>query len=343
MTSRPLFRLFDCEDASEPDFACELVRLTVGFLNIKELGLGRRIGPAAINPQAAFNFVEVTEITQTTFCSDERNFPMKASFLFGLTATLFFLFQATASAQLSYSLSDGGISRGVVRNVAGRVANRAENVIPSWDRSGRFNRDANYEYNQTRLLGGLFAPDFELTASAFGGWNRIVGFGPDSDGDHIFDDDFAVGFAYGRRHSKRLRSEFEFTYRSNEREAPEVSILPVPGPLWGKVDVYSIMKNFVIDIETPSRFTTPYVGIGIGYANVDVDFNRSSAVELENSSTFAWQPIGGVSLQLTERFNYYVEYRYFSTTDLKLTQAGVAQENSTYNAHNLFMGLRAEF
>lgn len=269
---------------------------------------------------------------------------MKASFVFGLTAALLLVCQiSTASAQITYALGDGAVSRGIVRKVGSRIANRNKVVVPTWDRSGRFNREANYDYNQTRPLGGLFAPDFELTASVFGGWNRIAGFGPDSDGDNIFDDDFAVGFAYGRRHSKRLRSEFEFTYRSNEREAPEVFILPVPGPLWGKVEVFSIMKNFVIDIESPNRFASPYVGIGIGYANVDVDFNRQSAVELENSSTFAWQPMGGVSLQVTERLHYYVEYRYFSTTDLKLTQAGVEQENSTYNAHNLFMGLRTEF
>ena len=273
---------------------------------------------------------------------------MKASFVFGLTAALIFLCQISASsAQVSYALGDGGVSNGVVRNVASRVANRTRGrgaqVIPVWDRRGKFNREANYEYNQSLPLGGLFAPDFELTANVFGGWNRIVGFGPDSEGDTIFDDDFAVGFAYGRRHSKRLRSEFEFTYRSNENEAGEVSILPVPAPLTGKVEVYSIMKNLLIDIETASPHVTPYVGIGIGYANVDVDFNRESSVVLENSSSFAYQPIGGVSLQLTERVYYYVEYRYFSTTDLEVTQAGVLQENSMYNAHNLFMGLRAEF
>ena len=274
------------------------------------------------------------------------------------TSTLILLLIATAShfccmaeAQVSCNLCDDSLSavapvvtqpRRPVRNMAQKVRQRPGKIVPTWDRLGRFNRDAAYRFNEDRPLSGLFAPDFELTASVFGGWNRIVGFGPDSEGDDIFDDDFAVGIAYGRRHSRRLRSEFEFVYRSNE-SGSEIFGFAIPEPLAGEVQVFSIMKNFLIDIETPSSIIKPYVGIGIGYANVDVDFNRNSLVRLENSSSFAWQPIGGTSIQLTERAHYYVEYRYFSTTDLELTQNGVMQDNSTYNAHNLFMGLRMEF
>jgi opacity protein-like surface antigen len=254
-----------------------------------------------------------------------------------------------ADGQVSYSMGDGFASSmvapsnvGPARRVARRVRGGAGRIIPTFDNSGRFNRDSTYSFNETRPLAGLFAPDFELTASVFGGWNRIVGFGSDADGGDVFDDDFAVGIAYGRRHSTRLRSEFEFTYRSNESSA---DVLPavIPEPLTGEVRVLSIMKNFIIDIEVPSEFLKPYVGIGIGYAHVDADFSRNSGVELENSGSFAWQPIGGVSLQLTERANFYVEYRYFSTTDLEVTQLGVLQDNSTYNAHDLFMGMRFEF
>ncbi len=253
------------------------------------------------------------------------------------------------SGQVTYSLGDGEISsvaqpvrNGPVRRVATRARGAVSRIVPTWDRNGKFNREAAYAYNEGRPLAGLFAPDFELTASAFGGWNRIVGFGADSDGDDIFDDDFAVGIAYGRRHNKRLRSEFEFTYRSNESSADLIAAV-IPAPLLGEVQVFSIMKNFIVDIEVPSEFMRPYVGIGIGYANVDVDFNRNSGVALANSSSFAWQPIGGVSIQLTEIAHFYVEYRYFSTTDLEITQFGELQENSTYNAHDMFMGMRFEF
>jgi opacity protein-like surface antigen len=103
------------------------------------------------------------------------------------------------------------------------------------------------------------------------------------------------------------------------------------------------MKNFIVDIEGPSEFVKPYAGIGIGYANIDADFNRNSGFVLGETSAFAWQPIGGVAFKLNEKLFYYVEYRYFSTTDLNVSEGGVVVEGVTYNAHNLFMGLRCEF
>jgi len=244
-------------------------------------------------------------------------------------------------AQVSYQLRDG-ITTGPVRK---RLKNRTK-IVPGRLRNGALNRKATFDYNGSKPLGGLFAADFDLTASVFGGWNRIDGFldGPPFS---AFDDDFAVGAAFGRRHTEFLRSEFEFTYRSNDVDndygGPGVLVLPGPDTVTGSdVAVYSIMKNFVFDLHTPREFVTPYVGIGIGYAYVDAGLGNG--FELDDPSTFAWQPIGGVSVQLTERAHYFVEYRYFSTTSFELVQNGVESGNSTnYASHNLFMGMRFEF
>lgn len=261
-----------------------------------------------------------------------------------LVAMVLFCGFSQATAQVAYSLNDSysGVRSGPIRGAVQQVRSRSSGVVPSFDGAGRFNREAAYRFNETRPLAGLFAPDFELTASVFGGWNRIVGFGSDAEGGNVFDDDFAVGFAYGRRHNERLRSEFEFTYRSNEATADSSPIV-APAPLQGDIRVLSIMKNFLVDIEMPSRFATPYVGIGIGYANVDTNFNRDSGVVLDNVGSFAWQPIGGVSIQLSQRANFYVEYRYFATTDLEISQFGQPLEDNTYSAHDLFVGMRFEF
>ena len=269
-------------------------------------------------------------------------------FLFSLSiliASLMLLVNAESQAQMGYQMANNGYE---VVNTGYQVANTGYQVANDTPGGNVFRRIGNwssgqpttsyygdvqgrnsvYAQNEQLPLGGLFAPDFELTANVFGGWNRIVGL--EGLGD-TFDDDFAVGIAYGRRHSHRLRSEFEFTYRSNDSDA------------LGSVDVYSIMKNFIVDFQLPNRFATPYVGIGIGYANVDTDFSRIPDISVGNSGAFAYQPIAGVSLKLWERLSYYVEYRYFSTTDLEVSVFGNAQDDVTYNAHNLFMGLRTEF
>lgn len=254
---------------------------------------------------------------------------MKVRLTFCLLIISLILFSVRISeAQMAYSL-DGTIGNNVLKgNVFRRLGLQSPLQNPA---AQQFSRQQVFANNETLPLGGLFAPGFDLTASVFGGWNRIAGMDDVAGGGESFDDDFAVGIAYGRRHSNKLRSEFEFTYRSNDQET------------LGSVDVYSIMKNFIIDIQIPRPFLTPYVGIGIGYANVDADFNPSTGLTFENSSSFAWQPIAGASLLLRERLSYYVEYRYFSTTDLAVTLGGVELEDVTYNAHNIFMGLRAEF
>ena len=254
---------------------------------------------------------------------------MKVRLTFCLLIISLILFSVSLSeAQIAYAL-DGRIGNNVLQgNVFRRLGLQSPLQDPAAPQISRYAAFAN---NEQLPLGGLFAPDFDLTVSAFGGWNRITGMDDIVGGGDAFDDDFAVGFAYGRRHSNKLRSEFEFTYRSNDQET------------LGSVDVYSIMKNFIVDIQIPRPFLTPYVGIGIGYANVDSEFNPSSGVTFENSSAFAWQPIAGASLLLRERLSCYVEYRYFSTTDLEASIGGVELEDVTYNAHNIFMGLRAEF
>ncbi len=269
-------------------------------------------------------------------------FVIRKSILFlAAVAAAITAFADYSTAQVSYQLGDQGVT-GPVRQ---RLRNRTKIIQPRLQ-NGELNRKATFDYNGNKPLGGLFAADFDLTASVFGGWNRIDGF---LDGPPFseFDDDFAVGAAYGRRHTQFLRSEFEFTYRSNDAETgfgdPSVLVLPGSDTVTANdVSVYSIIKNFVFDLHSPRENVTPYVGIGIGYAYVDAELGNG--FELDDASTFAWQPMGGVSVKLTERMNYFVEYRYFSTTSFELVQGGVESGQSTnYATHNLFMGMRFEF
>jgi len=194
-----------------------------------------------------------------------------------------------SQAQVEYSLSDRGCVQGDCDTPKGNIFRRM---------SGRslsgVSREQVFASNATQPLAGLFAPDFDLTANVFGGWNRIVG--PSNDAN-----------------------------------------------TFGSVDVYSIMKNFLVDIETPYEYVSPYVGIGIGYANIDSDFDSLSGISVDNAGAFAFQPIAGVSLEMLERKFLYFEYRYFSTTDLGVSVFDTAFEGVNYQAHNLFMGLRFEF
>jgi opacity protein-like surface antigen len=211
--------------------------------------------------------------------------------------------------------------------------------------AGQFDARTKFDANAKRPLGGLFAPDFTRTLSFFGGWNRVAQFANEPGvGGQLFDDDFSVGVAYGRRHSHFLRSEFEFTHRSNQTETFASPAIPLPAPvLDGEAEVYSIMKNFLIEFPANNNRITPYVGIGIGLAYVDLDLQQGAPIEADSNSAFAYQPIGGLGIDVSERAEFFVEYRYFRTTELELSGGSGGDLSGNYDAHNLFVGLRFEF
>jgi len=189
---------------------------------------------------------------------------------------------------------------------------------------------------------GLFGSDWSRTVTVFGGWNQIVDFFEEPGGEKLFDDDFAVGFAIGRRHNSLLRSEFEFTYRSNDEVESTTGPTPI---LEDSIDVYSVMKNFFFDFGNQYARARPYVGIGIGYSYIDTDFTAASGLDIDEYSAFSWQPIAGISFRLNQVTNAFFEYRYFATTDLDIFESGTLSttRESSYDAHNLFVGLRFEF
>ena len=188
---------------------------------------------------------------------------------------------------------------------------------------------------------GLFGSDWSRTVTVFGGWNRIGDFFQETNGDDVFDDDFAVGFAVGRRHNRMLRSEFEFTFRTNDEDQSPTGT-PI---LEDSIEVYSVMKNFFFDFGFQNSRVRPYVGIGIGYSYLDTDFVSASGLDIDEYSAFSYQPIAGLSFQLSQVTHAFFEYRYFGTTELDIFQNGQLSTDleSSYDAHNLFVGLRFEF
>ena len=104
-------------------------------------------------------------------------------------------------------------------------------------------RQALYTSNAEGPLGGLFAPGFTRTLTLLGGVNypsagltddffelepEVVPFLFDSVDDLEIDDSgYALSFAFGRRHSRTLRSEIEVAFRSNNiNSVTEIEVTP---------------------------------------------------------------------------------------------------------------------
>ncbi len=156
--------------------------------------------------------------------------------------------------------------------------------------------------------------------------------GADS-GEMSFDDGFAATGAVGAMVGSHSRIELELGYRENDLDK-----LSVAGSdsvdRHGDLRAISLMGNIYYDFLTDSTFR-PFVGIGLGAANVEADSDR---IGDEDDNVFAYQLAAGGSLALSDNLNIDIQYRYFGTEDPDFS--GVEAE---YNTHNVFFGLRLQF
>jgi len=249
---------------------------------------------------------------------------------------------ATASAQTEYFESYAPAASGYVTNDV----------------------EALYEANSQRPLGGLFARGFTRTFTLLGGGNftaadlpgdfsgaGLTALTPDQD---ISDVGYVISVAMGRRHNRRLRSEFEFAIRGNEQELSFPGIIPID--IESEVSAYSLMKNVFLDAPNRTRFT-PYVGAGLGISLVEVESQSADdaifinpipgtlpppipEVDVsEEDATLSYQFIGGVATRVNHAMDFVVEYRIFGTSDVELDTLGSAR----YIVNNLFLGVKLEY
>ena len=218
--------------------------------------------------------------------------------------------------------------------------------------------DQLYRENAQRPLGGLFAKGFTRTMTLLGGWNfansidiadPTIAAGVPAAEAIDFADGYAISFAFGRRHSHRLRSEIELALRENDLafgsdESGRIPIVQLPtpqGPVVSdqddRVGVYSVMKNFIFEHANDSRLT-PYVGVGLGWSYLDVE-STTAGID-EGVGAFSYQGIGGVATRLNKAVDFIVEYRFLGTSEVEFETVDQAL---VFESHNLFMGLKLEY
>lgn len=107
----------------------------------------------------------------------------------------------------------------------------------------------------------------------------------------------------------------------------------------GDVTNFGVFGNVFYDIQTGSAFK-PYVGAGLGYQWVDVEFSPSGVdVADDDDGGFAYQLMAGASFELSDRAELFGQYTYRANTedadiDLNLLPAtlGVESEQSIVSA-----------
>ncbi len=83
----------------------------------------------------------------------------------------------------------------------------------------------------------------------------------------------------------------------------------------GSVSTFGGFLNAYYDFNAGGSFQ-PYLGAGIGYQWVDVDFQPSGVPVADDSdSGFAWQAMAGASFAVSESFDLFAQYTYRDSFD----------------------------
>jgi OOP family OmpA-OmpF porin len=153
-----------------------------------------------------------------------------------------------------------------------------------------------------------------------------------------------AGAAAGYEWSSGVALEGELTYRKNELD--KVKGMGANIDLGGDENSWAAMANAYYHLHTGTPFT-PYIGAGIGVAQLTIDAKPQGAAEFKDSDTqFAYQGIAGVSYALTNQLSLGLEYRYFATTDPNYSDnpgGGNTRVASEYKTHNVLLNLIYRF
>ena len=107
----------------------------------------------------------------------------------------------------------------------------------------------------------------------------------------------------------------------------------------GDVDLWRFMVNGYYDFDTGTPWT-PYIGIGIGFANVSANDLTVAGIDIgsDDDTVFAYQVGAGLGYAINNTTTMFVDYRYFATEDPDFsgTEAEV-------DSHNISLGLRYSF
>jgi OOP family OmpA-OmpF porin len=134
-----------------------------------------------------------------------------------------------------------------------------------------------------------------------------------------------------------LRLEFEYLHRENDID----SVSSRTGLIDGNVKVNAYMGNVYYDFDSNTGFK-PYLGLGVGYANLDMG---STALGVKgDDNVFAYQALAGVYYEpdLIPYTQWGFGYRYFGTTDPEVG-TGAAATSYTYQSHSVEAGARFRF
>lgn len=154
------------------------------------------------------------------------------------------------------------------------------------------------------------------------------------------DDDWMAGIGAGYGFSNGFRAEAELSYRQNEW-GPEFIADPPDDEFTGDTTAWAAMVNLYYDFNRGGGIQ-PYLGLGVGAANVDVGFDGAGGGD---DTVAAYQGLAGVGFGITDRLMLDIGYRYFMAPDVDISDSfgGAYTSETDYEHQAVTVGLRWAF
>ncbi|NTV60220.1 MAG: porin family protein [Chlorobiaceae bacterium] len=127
-----------------------------------------------------------------------------------------------------------------------------------------------------------------------------------------------------------VRLEAEVGYHNNDIDTWDGDPA-IPG---SNISIWSFMANGYFDYNMNDSEISPYIMVGLGYANVTGD---DGSVTFDDG-VFAWQAGAGVGFKAADKVTIDVGYRYFSASD-----ADLGGDVFSIASHNILAGVRIDF
>ena len=157
----------------------------------------------------------------------------------------------------------------------------------------------------------------------------------------IDDNSLMISGALGYRY-KYFRIEGEYVWRKDSKDKTTIyGKVPVVGGYKANTSTTefsskSYMANIYWDLSPYTMFT-PYVSAGLGITSLEYTFkgNDANGTHVKyDEDNFTWSVGGGLSAQVTSRFNIDLGYRYYDMGEL---------ESGAVHNHEVYGGLRYTF
>jgi OOP family OmpA-OmpF porin len=160
-----------------------------------------------------------------------------------------------------------------------------------------------------------------------------------------FNGSLAVGNTY-EFGGFQARAELEGGYMTNGIDSHLVAGVGnfTGAAAFGRTNVlYGLVNGYVDFGSGPFK---PYIGAGIGAANVDFDNHGVNAVGTamnDSAAGLAWQVGAGASYALTQQTTLELGYRYFNVENVSLTAVDNTRTDVDVRAHQINFGVRYAF